>query len=460
MQLPAAAHTPQPPVPRLARRGSRDEQDLSSPQPRSVWNSEVKIHWRRCFWLVALAAMGGSARPLLSHWGAHRHEAGLEEARRSRFAPPPPLNSEQQKAFENFGLSLAEAYRQNGAEALAAHLDVEDLSYRAIRDLKLGEPLMTLILNEASKSTHAPPPFILAGRKAHCALLRIRTADAFPSVLLRIHHEDGGILYIEVLAKPHSQGFRIVDIRLLTLDLWLSDLLRATSLTQLKHTPPGLAARAFGLDTEPSILDDLSVSTFVKAFLDKNAELMLLGLRDAPAALKESKLALVMQAITFRHSQPRPNFADSAVPDPDRLLQKLMVRPVQRLFWSGFDGTNRSTRMTRRELDEADAELGGDPYVKCLIASNELETGAPSSASNLLLQAVADDPSLLDMTAALRLRASAALADFPALHCELDRLTHSAPERLPSALAGLELSAFLASPEGRHWRDRLPPPIP
>lgn len=183
-------------------------------------------------------------------------EAAAEASRKreEKLRPSKPLTGEQIEALERYGQTLEDAFADQDTEKLMRLQDIEALADLVCLGVEGGRDVMD-----------AREGFIRGLRKKEAGIfsqlvmgkvtfLRTRERDGFPSVLLRVQPESGGLNYVEVLVRPEGAEFLAVDVFDYVLSTSSSQLSRHLLASLLAKSGVARFASWLGLPTGDQVL--------------------------------------------------------------------------------------------------------------------------------------------------------------------------------------------------------------
>lgn len=412
--------------------------------------------------VVLAAAVAVMALPVFKNIQALADKKKAEQAQKSM--PPAPLTPEQKLELEAFGDRLAKAISKGDGESLKLMLDTEGLGERVfdsraegfpeIREMKRG------FMNGAAKH---PGGWLrnIVGNKTKA--LHCRERDGFPAIVMRLTGEeggDGGVNYVDIIAKPHGASFKAVDLFTYMYASYLSDEMRSLMATMVPPSGFGKLAALFGnTQFDQEMLGRLKTigELFNAGKLDE-----VLRLCDAlPDKYRTHRMFFMMrmQALTTLNGTADGKY-DAAYRDVLRSAPDILGKD------STTDLLMIDLHFLNNELAEADACLqrvnevvGGDPYLKVLRANTHRMMKDYEGALKLASEAQAEEPDLYTAVDS-RLSIHVEQKHFAALVDELRAFKRSSGTVLDRAALSddPQFKEFLASPEFAAWEKEIARP--
>ncbi len=330
-----------------------------------------------CAFLVGLAYLKGA-------FGGDR--AILQEAGRVALAtppgPPPVATAEQARRV---GEAVAAAMAAGDRAALNELVDGDALVRLAFADLKLpaGESLTgvqrALDARDAVVDSLLPGP---AGGQFR--LLHVATRDGAPVATIRILQDDGGVGYVDLFPAPEG---RVADIY-----AFRNGERASASMRQL------IGLQFAGTDADRAGAQRLPEVT---AALERGDALLALRLYEAmPEAMKAVRGLQNARADAVLQLGDEDRIA-AALADLDRRFPHDPSLDLLRLDLIGDDREASAT------LTRVDAAVGGDPFLKGLLAVELPHLGRDAEALALGRAAVAAEPDLWEAQCGLLAGATA-----------------------------------------------------
>lgn len=388
---------------------------------------------------------------------AEKQKAGQAQ----KVQPPPPLTEEQKKELQMFGDKLAEVLSSGDGEKVQPLLDTEGLADRVFDDRTSGFPQVSEMrrgfCNGALKQPGGWLRNIL-GNKAKA--LHCRERDGFPAIVMRLRTEDGGVNYVDIIAKPHGGTFKAVDLFTYMYASYVSDEARKLLANMMPTSGVGkLAAMMGATNFDGEMLSRLkSGGDLMQA--GKFAEVIRLC-EGLPEKYRIHRMFFMMrmQALMALNGTEDGKY---------EAAYREVLRSAPQVL--GTDSTTDllmiDLHFLNNELDEADAciervqkVVGGDPYLKVLRANTHRMMKDYEGALKLANEAQAEEPDLYAAVDA-RLTIQVERKNFPGLVEELRAFKRDTGTVMDRKLLAddPQYAEFLASPEFAAWEKEISAP--
>jgi tetratricopeptide (TPR) repeat protein len=287
--------------------------------------------------------------------------------------------------------------------------------------------------------------------------LRVHERGGFPAVLLRLMPEDGGVNYVDIIARPHGSGFRAVDMFTYMYASHLSDETRSLMATMLPDSGAGkLAAWLGAASFDNEMIDRLKKGSELMQSGDFAGVLRLCDSLPEKHRAHRMFFMLRMQALMAlngtedgKHDAAYREALRSA---PD-ILGKDSTTDLLLIDLHFLDNNLAEAEASIRRVQKV---IGGDPYLKVLQANTRRMMKDYEGALKLANEAQQEEPDLYDAVDA-RLTIRVEQKNFPALVEELRSFKRTSGVVLDrkSFVEDEQFKEFLASPEFAAWEKEI-----
>lgn len=409
--------------------------------------------------VLLLAVLAALAVPAFQQLQKLAEETKAKQAKAAQ--PPPPLTAEQKEALQVFGDALAEALTDGDDAKVKSLLDPDGLADRVFDARTAGFPqaadMRKGFMNGAMKH---PGGWLRNLMGNEVTALRVRERDGFPAVVLRLKPEDGGVNYVDIIARPQGGGFRAVDMFTYMYASYLSDEMRNLMATMLPDSGAGKVAAWFGAaNFDNEMIDRLKSGGELMKSGDFAGALRLCDGLPQKYRTHRMFFMLRMQALMALNGTEDGKH-DAAYREALRSAPDIL----------GKDSTTDLLLIDLHFLDnnlaEAEASIlrvqkviGGDPYLKVLQANTRRMMRDYEGALKLANEAQQEEPDLYDAVDA-RLTIRVEQKDYPALVEELRAFKRGSGVVLDrkSLEDDAQFKEFLASPEFAAWEKEIAKP--
>lgn len=161
--------------------------------------------------LVIAISIG--AKKLLPILEAARKKTQETQQRIAKAAEaPPPLTEKQKSALETFGQDLAKRITDGDTAALARIQDLDAIADRVIHSLDGAIPAITEFREGFMSSVRTKAGGIfMSALKTPAKMVKVTEIDGFPTVMLRVLPEGGGVNFLGAMVRPDGDSFRVID---------------------------------------------------------------------------------------------------------------------------------------------------------------------------------------------------------------------------------------------------------
>ncbi|MDP1590683.1 MAG: hypothetical protein Q8M07_23215 [Prosthecobacter sp.] len=375
--------------------------------------------------------------------------------------PPKPLTAEQKQALKMFGDSLAEALTESDDAKVKSLLDSVGLADRVFDARTSGFPQVgEMRKGFMAGSMKHPGGWLRNLMGSEIKALRVHERGGFPAVLLRLMPEDGGVNYVDIIARPHGGGFRALDMFTYMYASHLSDETRNLMATMLPDSGAGkLAAWLGAASFDNEMIDRLKKGSELMQSGDFAGVLRLCDSLPEKHRAHRMFFMLRMQALMALNGTEDGKH-DAAYREALRSAPDIL----------GKDSTTDLLLIDLHFLDnnlaEAEASIlrvqkviGGDPYLKVLHANTRRMMKDYEGALKLANEAQQEEPDLYDAVDA-RLTIRVEQKNFPALVEELRSFKRASGVVLDrkSFAEDEQFKEFLVSPEFAAWEKEIAAP--
>lgn len=415
-------------------------------------------------WIIVLVIVGvafiGGLLAALAVPAFQRFQKLAQEAKEKRHQavqPPPPLTPAQQQAFEKFGAELAGALKKSDDVHVKRLLDTEAIADRVFDSRtdsipQVGEVRKGFVEGAGKRQGGWLGDLLGADVKP----LHFHTRDGFPAILLRIKPKDGGVNYVDVLARPDGESFRVVDMFGYLYATLISEEARRLIAVMIPNSGAGALASWLGVPNfDKAMLDHLQSAT--KMLREGRFAEALNLCQTLPEPYRSQRLFFIirLEALMALNGTGEGKH-DAAYKDALRAAPNIL----------GQDSTTDLLMIDLHFLDgnfaEADASIqrveriiGGDPYLKVLRANTRRMMKDYDGALKLANEAQHDEPDLADAVDA-RITIHLERKDYRGLVAELRAFKRDFGITLDrKALDEPMYAEFVASPEFAAWEKEI-----
>ena len=375
--------------------------------------------------------------------------------------PSKPLTAEQKAALQKFGEALAAALTQADDAAVKRLLDSDGLADRVFDASTSDFPQAADMRNGFMVGAMKHPGGWLRNIMGNdLKALRVHERDGLPAVVLRLKPEAGGVNYVDIIARPHGDGFRAVDMFTYMYASYVSDEMRNLMATMQPASGPGKVAAWLGV----AIPDDAMLR-----HLKTGGDLMnsgdaagLLRFSDSlPQKYRDHRMffMLRMQALMALSGsgdgKHDPAYRQALRSAPD-ILGKDSTTDLLLVDLHLLDNNLEAAEASILRVQEI---IAGDPFLKVVQANIRRMMKDYEGALKLANEAQMEEPDLYDAVDA-RLSIHVEQKDYPALAEELRSFKRTSGVTLDrkSLAEDPQFAEFLASPEFEEWEKEIAAP--
>ncbi len=313
--------------------------------------------------------------------------------------PAVQVEKEQEKPLLALGKQIATELQEGSKAELQRRVVWPEVIYRVCQNMELGLHESTVIRDgiRAHWTADIPGLFrqILGSdlERVDCQFVKLRTRAGYPALLLRTMVKPGRVSYFDLLVVPVEGQWQVADIWDCQRGMFASDWVRREVIMELptanEANRPWKAV--FGEDlTKEQIL---AIKNMIPSEV-LNKPHVLQDLRELPDSVRNSPFAYDVAIHAYQ------KLIDGIISptELENFKQQLTIQPT----WSAALGTNQivtgnllaevEAKLEHPEAIEpallkADAEIGGDPYLKVMVGKHRLASGDLPGAEAMAAEA-------------------------------------------------------------------------
>lgn len=292
---------------------------------------------------------------------------------------------------KEFGESLENAVAVGDPAAVNRLFRFNDLIERSVSDLGLSaSEKKSLLAGAAKAATQFPGQFINVVKEGGSySVLRVRTVDGRPRVLLRLIHGEGAVNYHEItLVRYPDQQIAAEDVYIYLSGEPFSQTFRRLVLGFMAERNKGIAK----LNGEKQVLTKHIGAITKMAELVRNGQNRegLDDFRKLPAELQKNK-ALQIMAIMAAGGTGDDN---DYLTEMERFRKNHPNDPAGEIVSIDYHLLKKEYDEMLKSIDRLDKSLGGDPYLDAIKASALIQAGRLKEARAAAEKAIKDAPKL------------------------------------------------------------------
>lgn len=294
--------------------------------------------------------------------------------------------------YKEFGEKIEKAVATGDADALNRLFRVNDLIERSVSDLGLTpSEKKSFLAGVASGGSRFAAQFIKVVQQGGSYLVvRVRTVDGRPRVILRLIHAEGAVNYHEfTLVRYPDQQIAAEDIHIYASGEPISQTFRRLVLGFLAEQNRGAVARLKGEEQVlTKHLGDLgTMGTMARNGQNKEALAVFRGL---PAELQRNK---VFQLIAIQAAGSTGDEKEYLT-ELERFRKHHPNDPAGDLVSIDYHLIKKNYDEMFKAIERLDKALGGDPYLGAMRASGLADVGRFEEARAAADKAIKDAPNL------------------------------------------------------------------